>query len=103
MRGWTLSEEDRERRWIIQRLLCLGELRAEQYAEEFGRDFVGRYASELARLAPMERDGLVVRAPDGSLELSTAGRLLVRNVAAVFDAYLPKQQEQSKPLFSQTV
>ena len=51
----------------------------------------------------MERDGLVVRAPDGSLELSTAGRLLVRNVAAVFDAYLPKQQEQSKPLFSQMV
>ena len=103
MRGWPLSDEDRERRWIIQRLLCLGELRATEYAECFGRDFAECYAAELDRLEPMERDGLLARAPDASLELSAAGRLLVRNIAAVFDAYLPGQQREERPLFSQTV
>jgi hypothetical protein len=31
------------------------------------------------------------------------GRLLVRNVAMAFDAYLPEQQRESARLFSRTV
>ena len=48
-------------------------------------------------------DGLVVRAPDGSVTLTPEGRVLARNVASVFDGYLAEQKKQSQPLFSKTV
>ena len=35
MRGHLLSQDDIERRWIISCIICLGELRAEEYREEF--------------------------------------------------------------------
>ena len=51
----------------------------------------------------MEKDGLVHSAADGSLRLSLAGRVLARNVAAVFDAYLPDGEAVGAPRFSQSV
>ena len=46
---------------------------------------------------------VVTRAEDGSLVVTPLGRLLVRNVAMVFDAYLPEQRKAGKPMFSKTV
>jgi len=103
MRGHVLSEDDVERRWIISRIMCHGELRAGEYGDAFGREFTARYAPELAGLAPAVADGLVDRAEDGSLTITPLGRLLVRNIAMVFDAYLPEQQKSGKPMFSATV
>ena len=48
-------------------------------------------------------DGLVERDTDGSLRVTPLGRLLVRNVAMVFDAYLSEQKKVGTPLFSKTV
>ena len=45
----------------------------------------------------------MTRADDGSLRVTPLGRLLVRNVAMVFDAYLGDQRKTGKPLFSKTV
>ena len=103
MRGHSFSQGDLERRWIIGRILCHGELRAAEFAAEFGGSFRERYASELDSLAPVVVDGLLTQGPDGSLLLTTLGRLLVRNVAMVFDAYLPEQQRTGRPIFSRTV
>jgi len=103
MRGHILSDDDVERRWIIGRIMCHGELRADEYTAEFGHDFATRYASELAALAPAEADGLVTRDASGSLKVTPLGRLLVRNLAMHFDAYLPEQQKSGKPMFSKTV
>jgi oxygen-independent coproporphyrinogen-3 oxidase len=103
MRGWTLSEEDVERRWIIGRIICHGELRAGEFEETFGRPFAEGYASELEDLEPAVADGLVVRGEGGSFQLTPLGRLLVRNVAMVFDAYLPEQRRSGKRIFSKTV
>jgi oxygen-independent coproporphyrinogen-3 oxidase len=91
-RGLRLSEEDRRRRAIITQLMCnfwvdLGEVGA--------RDF----APELERLQPMEQDGLV-RRQGSQLEVTPLGRLFVRNVAMVFDAYL---RGAGQPRFSRTV
>jgi oxygen-independent coproporphyrinogen-3 oxidase len=68
--------------------LVHGELRAEEFEATFGERFASRFAPELEQLAPLADDGLVERARDGSLALTPLGRLLVRNVAMVFDAYL---------------
>jgi oxygen-independent coproporphyrinogen-3 oxidase len=103
MRGHFLSRDDVERRWVIGRIMCHGELRAEEFEAAFGRPFAERFAPELAELDPLIADGLVTRAEDGSLAVMPLGRLLVRNVAMVFDAYLAEQRKAGKPIFSKTV
>jgi len=103
MRGHRLSADDIERRWVIGRIMCLGELRADEFEREFGHNFGSAYASALAALATMVEDGLVTIAGDGSIEVTPAGRLFVRNVAMHFDAYLPEQQRSGKQMFSKTV
>ncbi len=103
MRGHVLSGDDRARRWVISRLMCHGEVRADEYCEAFGENFVERCARDLERLEPMVADGLVIREPDGSLRVTHLGRLLVRNVASAFDAYLEEQQSLKRPLFSKTL
>jgi oxygen-independent coproporphyrinogen-3 oxidase len=103
LRGHALTRDDTERRWIIGRLMCHGELRAAEFEAEFGREFARAYAAELAALEPALHDGLAQRAEDGSLSVTPLGRLLVRNVAMAFDAYLPEQREAGRPMFSKTV
>ncbi len=102
-RGHALSRDDRERGFAISGIMCRGELSAADFEARFGSPLRERFAEELARLEPMERDGLVRVEPDGSVILEPPGRLLVRNVAMVFDAYLPRQREGERPLFSRTV
>ena len=103
MRGHRLTVDDRERRFVIGRILCHGELRAPEFAREFGRSFAEAYARELASLSEAARDGLIAIEADGSLCVTKLGRLLVRNLAMAFDAYLPTQREAGRPMFSQTV
>jgi len=102
-RGHALSPDDRERRWAIGRILCHGELRASEFAAEFGRPFAEVYAAELRALEPAAADGLVAIGPDASLRVTPLGRLLVRNLAMAFDAYLPDQRRSGRRLFSRTV
>jgi oxygen-independent coproporphyrinogen-3 oxidase len=103
LRGHRLSEDDQQRRFVIMRIMCHGELHAHEYRETFGGEFASVFAAELARLSPLEDDGLVVRLRDGGLCVTPLGRLLVRNVAMVFDAYLPEQQRSGRSLFSRAV
>jgi oxygen-independent coproporphyrinogen-3 oxidase len=103
MRGHQLTRDDIERRWVIGRLMCHGELRADEFEAAFGQPFATRFASELEQLEPIAADGLVERAPDGSLVVTSLGRLLVRNIAMTFDAYLADQQKGEQPMFSKTV
>jgi len=102
-RGHRLGADDLERRWIIGRIMCHGALAAADYRAAFGREWASAHADELARLGPLLEDGLVEQDADGSLRLLPLGRLLVRNVAMLFDAYLPEQQRAGRPLFSRTV
>jgi oxygen-independent coproporphyrinogen-3 oxidase len=103
MRGHHLTRDDIERRWVIGRLMCHGELRADEFEAVFECAFASRFARELKQLEPFEADGLVEQAPDGSLVVTSLGRLLVRNVAMVFDAYLAEQKKGAQPMFSKTV
>ena len=103
LRGHHLSRADLERRWIIGRILCLGELRAREYEETFGRPFAEAYKPELVSLEQARADGLCEIDADGSLRVLPIGRLLVRTVAMAFDAYLPEQQKSGTRIFSKTV
>jgi oxygen-independent coproporphyrinogen III oxidase len=103
MRGHLLTQEDLRRRWIIESIMCQGELRAEEYAAQFGGNFAADYALELRALGPLATDGLVEIHGDGSLRATALGRLLVRNLAMCFDAYLAGQKRLGTPLFSRAV
>jgi oxygen-independent coproporphyrinogen III oxidase len=102
-RGVALDAEDRLRRDVIQQLMCATRL---EFAAIEGRHrirFEEHFADELARLAPLEADGLVVH-EGRSLRITARGRLLMRNVAMVFDAHLPKVAPAAEqPRFSRAV
>ncbi len=83
-RGVLLTADDVQRRTIISQLMC-----------NFWVDLRGvpGFERELARLSELEREGLVqVRGRE--IELTPLGRIFVRNIATIFDAYLD-QQDQS--------
>jgi oxygen-independent coproporphyrinogen-3 oxidase len=103
MRGHRLSEDDRTRRAVIQELMCLGAVRAAEHQAPGGPPFRERFGAELARLRAFEEDGLVSIAGDGSLVVSERGRLVLRNLAMLFDAYLDDLDGGATRRFSQTV
>jgi oxygen-independent coproporphyrinogen III oxidase len=86
-RGCLLSPEDRLRRAAIMRLMCDLRLDFDDLSSRLGVDFATTFARELASLADLEADGLVERDAAG-LTVTPLGRLLVRNIAMRFDAYL---------------
>jgi oxygen-independent coproporphyrinogen-3 oxidase len=78
-RGIALAGEDRARRSIIERLMC-------DFAVDLG-GAAGRFAAELAALAPLA-DADLVSVEDGVIRIRPGARALARTVCAVFDAYL---------------
>ncbi|MFB2549930.1 oxygen-independent coproporphyrinogen III oxidase [Ensifer soli] len=85
-RGIALTDDDRVRGWIIERLMC-----------DFGfstRDALGQFGAaaksvltEAERIAAAE-GGTRCLWNDGAFRITAAGRPFVRQIAARFDAYL---------------
>jgi oxygen-independent coproporphyrinogen-3 oxidase len=98
-RGVRLSADDRLRRDVITQIMCNLELRFDEFDAAYGIRFRQTFAPELERLRGFEQDGLVSISA-GKLEVRTAGRMLVRNIAMVFDRYLGQQTLER---FSRTV
>jgi len=88
-RGLALSAEDRLRRELLQQLYGHGQICAADLEQRFDICFAEHFASELANLQELAEEGLVEIDPRGVRLTPLLGRLLVRVVAAVFDAYLP--------------
>jgi oxygen-independent coproporphyrinogen-3 oxidase len=86
-RGVTMSADDIVRRDVIQQIMCHGEVGERTIEQRHGIRFTEYFASELQRLDVLVADGLVVREPH-HLRLTARGRMLMRNVAMVFDAYV---------------
>jgi oxygen-independent coproporphyrinogen-3 oxidase len=103
LRGHRLSDEDQRRGWVIRQIMCRDGVSSDDYRAQFGESFAEHFQTELMALGPMEADGILVRSSTGSFEMTVLGRLLVRNVAMVFDAYLPAQQSTGRNIFSKTI
>jgi len=86
VRGVELDAEDLLRRDVISALMCRFELDFARVGERHEVDFERHFAAELADLEPMARDGLVEIGRRG-MTVTPAGRLLIRNLCMVFDAY----------------
>ncbi len=99
-RGFRLSEDDRLRRTVIQNMLCHGVVVKREIEEAFGILFDDYFADSLQRLSPCAQDGLVELAR-AEIRATPLGRIFLRNLAMVFDAYLASAPE--KPVFSKTL
>ena len=86
-RGVQLNADDRMRRDVIAQLMCQFSLRFDAIEAVYGIRFPVAFASELERLKPLEADGLVEVTSTG-INVLADGRMLVRNVAMIFDRYL---------------
>ncbi len=99
-RGYTLSNEDHLRRAVIMRLMCDFKLDFARFERDFDIDFNQHFADALADLEDMQYDRLLTLSDKG-LNVLPAGRLMIRNVAMVFDEHLrskAKQKQFSKVL-----
>ncbi|HET9668912.1 MAG TPA: oxygen-independent coproporphyrinogen III oxidase [Casimicrobiaceae bacterium] len=100
LRGRTLDREDLLRRDVIQRLMCDFALRFADVERAHAVRFAEHFEAELAALRSLADDGIVEIDRD-SLVVTPVGRLLVRVVAMVFDAYLPEHRQA--PRYSRVV
>jgi oxygen-independent coproporphyrinogen III oxidase len=84
-KGIVLSADDHARRAIISALMC-------NFYVDLGSE-APAYGRELEALKSFEADGLVsIRG--STIEVSALGRMFVRNIAMVFDAYLTQNRAQ---------
>lgn len=86
-RGVHMRPDDVLRRDIIHSLECLGTVSFSSLEYKHGVVFGEYFAPQLAELEDMQRAGLVELYED-AIEVTPAGRPVVRLVAAVFDRYL---------------
>jgi len=94
-RGYTLSKEDHLRRAVIMRLMCDFKIDFSAFEHEFGISFNQHFSDALADLQEMQADGLL-ELSDTELRVLPAGRLMIRNVAMVFDEHLRHKTEQKQ-------
>ncbi|MBP1646725.1 MAG: Coproporphyrinogen oxidase [Bacteroidetes bacterium] len=99
--GYRMTPDDRIRKFVIMRLMCDLELDTTAVERLYGIRFDEHFARSLEALGQFVNDGLVQISP-GTIRILGAGRLLLRNIAMCFDAYLDSMTT-GKPVFSRTV
>ena len=86
-RGVQLSEDDELRRDVIARLISHFHLNFAKLDAQWNIRFKEYFADELNALMPMINDGLLTMSNE-DIYITAKGRLLIRNICMVFDAYL---------------
>jgi len=95
-RAYKMNDDDLIRREVIFRLLCDQRVDFARIGEKYGVDGAEYFQTELDRFrGEFSNDGLVTVKND-VLELTTYGRVLIRNLCKVFDKYVGKDPRQYK-------
>ncbi len=98
-RGVVLDDDDVLRADVINRLMCLGELDLAEVERRYGIEFQRYFSPEIDRLGEFQADGLVQVDPQ-RITVTDRGWMLVRNICASFDRYLPEHRPDR---FSRTI
>lgn len=99
--GYRMTKDDHIRKETINNLMCHLEIDKNAISEKFGVHFDDYFADSFAQLKPFEDEGLVTIS-SSKIEIAELGKLVIRNIAMSFDAYLEKMTKD-KPIFSRTV
>lgn len=92
-RGVSLNDDDLLRREVITQLICHFDLDKSKIEKSYNITFNDYFSDELEELQSMQQDGLLVLSP-GRILVEPKGKLLIRNICMVFDAYLRKTSNQ---------
>ena len=101
-RGVIMNDDDSLRADVIQQLMCHGRIDIPATERRYGIEFDAYFGRELLRLQTVVDDGLVTRDP-AAIRLTPAGRLLMRNVAMLFDAYVKPPGAADQPALSRVI
>jgi len=101
-RGYHLSQDDLIRRRLITFLMCNFVLPFDLLKREFAMNITKYFAREDSQLDQFVTDGLLERRPN-ALAITPEGRIFIRNVAMVFDAYLNRADRPPQQTFSRTI
>ena len=94
-KGITLNNDDMLRKHIIEQLMCNFKLDYKTIEKQFDIDFITYFKNELNALETMQKDQLLQLNSNG-MKINSLGRLLIRNICMIFDAYLQKAQENGQ-------
>ena len=98
IKGQIIQADDKIRRAVIMDLICHFKLDFDKIEANFNIDFNNYFADALNELGEMHKDGLI-ELTENSIKVMEIGKLLIRNICMVFDAYL----SSSKTQFSKTI
>jgi len=99
--GYEMTADDIIRQHVIMRLMCDMELDKHEVEEKFEVNFDEYFSSAFPKFDEFVKDGLL-ELTDKKIIVKGMGRLVIRNIAMAFDAYLEKMMKE-KPIFSRTV
>ena len=98
IKGQMIQADDKIRRAVIMDLICHFELDFAKIETALNINFNDYFADALEDLHEMHEDGLI-ELTEHSIKVMEKGKLLIRNICMVFDAYLAS----SKTQFSKTI
>jgi oxygen-independent coproporphyrinogen-3 oxidase len=84
--GYELNTDDKIRRDLIQSLMCKELINGDELEKRHNIHFETYFAAELEALTPHLEDQLISFS-NNTLTVLPLGKLLLRNIAMVFDAY----------------
>jgi len=93
-RGVVVNKDDEIRKSVIFDLICHFEMTIPNFEAAFDVDFSQYFAAEIEMLQPFIEDGLV-ELSSTRIKVTPRGRILVRNICMIFDAYLNELQQLS--------
>ena len=86
-RGFQLSPDDDIRRRVIEQLMCFGRVNLNSALASTQNTPETYFAGEFQVLEEMIDDGLLSIDDSNTIEVSPAGRFLIRSICRVFDVY----------------
>lgn len=94
-KGITLTQDDMIRADIIKALMCNLFVDKQKINEKFNINFDQYFADELTKLDTFIQDGILMTSTNW-ITASNRARLLIRNIAMTFDAYMKKHLNQQR-------
>ena len=86
-KGLIVDDDDQIRARVIHEVMCHDGLDYQSFGSQYDVDVSNYFADEISRLEPLADDGLITTGDDG-FQVTPKGRLLLRNIAMVFDRHL---------------
>ena len=99
--GYRMTFDDHVRKETIMQLMCHLEIDKRDIERKFGIDFEEYFKNDIPKLDIFINENLLENKTD-KIQIIGSGKLIIRNVAMCFDAYLEKMMKE-KPVFSKTV